>query len=106
MRDIHRVVLPDGQTRDIRADRRQEIYTHRGEPNLVGVVRDITDELRQAQSAMQRDAPSKWPPPNANFCHGSAMNCAPRSTPFSVLLSCWKSTGTPLCRRTSSNRWP
>ncbi len=56
VRDIHRVVLPDGQTRDIELIGRQEIYTHRGEPNLVGVVRDITDELRQAQSAMQRDA--------------------------------------------------
>ena len=56
IRDIHRVLRPDGQTRDIELIGRREVYTHKGDPNLVGVVRDITDELRQAQSVMQRDA--------------------------------------------------
>lgn len=59
VRGTHRVNRADGQQRQIELIGRQEVNEHKGDVRLIGVVRDVTDEVRQAQLTMQRDAAEK-----------------------------------------------
>lgn len=55
----YRVALPDGRIRHIestgRIERSGGTPRHRS-PHLMGILRDVTDEVAQAQAAIQRDA--------------------------------------------------
>ncbi|MGE5452879.1 MAG: ATP-binding protein [Acidobacteriota bacterium] len=56
IRNVHRINRPDGSTRQIELMGRQDLNERNGETRLIGVVRDVTDEMAQAQLTMQRDA--------------------------------------------------
>ncbi len=52
----YRVVQPDGRVRHVEnTGRVGRLHLHRG-PHLMGVLRDVTDEVAQAQAQVQRDA--------------------------------------------------
>ncbi len=57
VRDVHTIKRADGHTRQVELIGRQDTDERRGsQPRIVGVVRDVTDEMAQAQLTMQRDA--------------------------------------------------
>lgn len=56
IRNIHRIDHPNGSSRQLELIGRQDVSEHMGELRMLGVVRDVTDELAQAQRAMQKDA--------------------------------------------------
>ncbi|MDE2593378.1 MAG: PAS domain S-box protein [Burkholderiales bacterium] len=56
VRDVHSIKRADGHTRQVELIGRQDIDERKGQVRLVGVVRDVTDEMVQAQLTMQRDA--------------------------------------------------
>ena len=56
IRNIHRIDHPNGSSRQLELIGRQDVSEHQGELRMLGVVRDVTEELARAQRAMQKDA--------------------------------------------------
>lgn len=56
IRNVHRIRHPNGSNRQLELIGRQDVSEHLGEFRMLGVVRDVTEELAQAQRAMQKDA--------------------------------------------------
>lgn len=52
----YRVTLPSGEVRYIENTGRLDPRSLKGRPHITGVIRDVTEQVMQAQAAVQRDA--------------------------------------------------